>query len=122
MGALHLNGVGPIILEDELLDHVFTVIIAKLRRHEPVLLSWIDEAGQEQRAFIADVTFVRAEFDSAIRSARDRRWLERLMVAVNSNAGLSLSAAIAERNVSRIPTPSAPPRRREPALAAMISI
>jgi hypothetical protein len=104
MGALHLDGVGPIAIDDELLDHVFTVITTKLRRHEPVLLTWIDETGQEQRVFITHITFLRAEFDTAKRTPRDKHWLDRLMVAVNSNAGLSLSAAIADRNSNRIPT------------------
>ena len=117
MGALHLDGVGPLILEDELLDHVFTVIIAKLRRHEPVLMCWTDDAGQEQRVFITQDAFIRAEFDSATRTLRDHHWLERLMVAVNSNAGLSLSAAIADRDGSRIPTQPVPLWKRAPAIA-----
>ncbi len=111
MGALHLDGVGPIILEDELLDHVFTIITTKLRRHEPVLMSWNDEAGQEQRVFITTITFLRAEFDTAVRMPRDKHWLDRLMIAVNSNAGLSLSAAIEDRAGNRIPTEHLPPRR-----------
>jgi len=68
MGALHLEGVGPIVIDDELLDHVFTVITTKLRRHEPVLLSWIDETGQEQRVFLTHITSIRAEFDTAERT------------------------------------------------------
>ena len=110
MGALHLDGVGPIILEDELLDHVFTIITTKLRRHEPILLSWTDEAGQEQRVFLTPITFIRAEFDTAIRAPKDKHWLDLLMIAANSNAGLSLSAAIADRASNRIPTEHAPAR------------
>jgi len=112
MGALHLEGVGPIVIDDELLDHVFTVITTKLRRREPVLLSWADEFCQEQRVFITHITFIRAEFDTAKRTPRDKLWLDRLMVAVNSNAGLSLSAAIADRDKNRIPTEAAPRRER----------
>jgi len=108
MGAMHLDGVGPIVLDDELLDHVFTVVTTKLRRHEPVLLSWTDDAGQEQRVFLTSITFLRAEFDTAERTPRDKRWLDRLMVAANSNAGLSISAAIADRDTLRIPTEHAP--------------
>lgn len=117
MGALHLEGVGPIVIEDELLDHVFTVITSKLRRREPVLLSWNDETGQEQRVFITHITFIRAEFDTTERVPRDRHWLDRLMIAVNSNAGLSLSAAIADRHHERIPTQPLPHRRTAPAVA-----
>ena len=117
MGALHLDGVGPIVIDDELLDHVFTVITTKLRRHEPVLLSWADEVGQEQRVFITHITFLRAEFDSVARSPRDKHWLDRLMIAVNSNAGLSLSAAIADRDTNRIPTEPLPSRPRTPDVA-----
>ena len=112
MGALHLEGVGPIVIDDELLDHVFTVITTKLRRREPVLLSWADEFCQEQRVFITHITFLRAEFDTSMRTPRDKHWLDRLMVAANSNAGLSLSAAIADRNHTRIPTETAPPPQR----------
>ena len=111
MGALHLDGVGPIVVDDELLDHMFTVITTKLRRHEPVLLSWIDETGQEQRVFLTHVTSIRAEFDTAQRAPRDKHVLDRLMVAANSNAGLSLSAAIAERDGDRIPTATMPRSR-----------
>jgi|RhiMethySRZTD1v2_1073278.scaffolds.fasta_scaffold549769_2 hypothetical protein len=117
MGALHLEGVGPIVIDDELLDHVFTVITTKLRRHEPVLLSWIDETGQEQRVFLTHITSIRAEFDTAERTPRDKHWLDRLMVAVNSNAGLSLSAAIADRDTDRIPTEALPPRPRRTGVA-----
>ena len=64
MGSLNLDGVVPILLDDDLLDHVFVVITTKLRRKEPVLLSWSDECGQEHRVFITPITFLRAEFDS----------------------------------------------------------
>ncbi|WP_395245712.1 hypothetical protein ACGGZK_07825 [Agromyces sp. MMS24-K17] len=104
MGALHITGVGPIAIDDELLDHIFTVVIAKLRRKEPVLLSWTDDAGQEQWIFLGDHVSVRAEFDSTVRGPRDRMWLDRLMVAANSNSGLSVSAAIVDRDSRRIPT------------------
>lgn len=112
MGALHINGVCPITIDDDLLDHVFTVMISKLRRREPVLLNWVDDAGQEQRIFISGNVFVRAEFDSTTRSPRDREWLERLMIAANSTAGLSLSAAINDRDGSRIPTEHVSPREQ----------
>ncbi|NUT57702.1 MAG: hypothetical protein HOQ00_02465 [Agromyces sp.] len=108
MGALHIKGVCPIQIDDELLDHIFTVVIAKLRRREPVMLSWVDDAGQEQRAFISEDIIIRAEFDSARRSPRDRVWLERLMIAASSNAGLSVSAAIHDRDGIRIPSEQSP--------------
>ena len=104
MGSLNLDGAVPIMLDDDLLDHVFTVITTKLRRKEPVLLSWIDECGQEQRVFLTPITFIRAEFDSTVRAARDRDLLDRLMIAVNSNSGLSLDAAAIDRLTDHIPT------------------
>ncbi|GGI45617.1 hypothetical protein BCL57_001649 [Agromyces flavus] len=106
MGSLNLDGVVPIMLDDDLLDHVFTVITTKLRRKEPVLLSWSDECGQEQRVFLTPITFIRAEFDSTVRAPRDRHLLDRLMIAVNSNSGLSLDAAVADRLTDHIPTGS----------------
>lgn len=116
MGALHINGVCPILIDDELLDHIFTVVIAKLRRREPVLLSWTDDAGQEQRVFISAQALIRAEFDSPNRNPQDRVWLDRLMIAASSNAGLSVSAAILDRGGTRIPTEHLPPvGRRAPA-------
>ncbi|MFE6255905.1 hypothetical protein [Agromyces sp. NPDC057865] len=119
MGALHIEGVGPIQIDDELLDHIFTVVTSKLRRREPVLLSWTDDADQEQRMFLSEKALIRAEFDSPNRSPRDRAWLERLMVAASSNAGLSVSAAIHDRDRTRIPTEPAagnsPPDRSEAA-------
>ena len=115
MGALHLEGVGAVSVEDDLLDHVFTVMIAKLRRHEPVVLTWSDEYGQEQRVFVTPVTFVRAEFDTGSRAARDKLWLDRLMMAANSQAGLSLTAAVLDREGTRIPTVHLPVPARPPA-------
>ncbi|WP_395242536.1 hypothetical protein ACGGZK_10105 [Agromyces sp. MMS24-K17] len=115
MGALHLEGVGAVSVEDELLDHVFTVMIAKLRRHEPVVLTWSDEYGQEQRVFVTPVTFVRAEFDTGARIARDKVWLDRLMMAANSQGGLSLTSAVLDRAGTRIPTAHLPVASRPPA-------
>ncbi|MFE5671011.1 hypothetical protein ACFQ58_05290 [Agromyces sp. NPDC056523] len=118
MGSLNLDGVVPIMLEDDLLDHVFTVITTKLRRKEPVLLSWSDECGQEQRVFLTPITFIRAEFDSTVRAPRDRHLLDRLMIAVNSNSGLSLDAAIVDRLTDHIPTGSFSTHHHETAESA----
>src|SRR5215207_9057200 len=40
MGTLHLGHEAVVELDDDLLEHVFAVLVAKLRRNEPVLLRW----------------------------------------------------------------------------------
>jgi hypothetical protein len=105
MGILRIDGCADIRMTDGVLDHVFTVLVAKLRRHEPVMFSWLDAEGHEEQLLVNPTCAVRAEFDCAERAPLEHDRLERLMVAANSILGISVDAASAEREAERIPTP-----------------
>lgn len=107
MGTLHIGQEAAVDLDDDLLEHVFAVLVAKLRRTEPMLLSWEDAASKFQQVLIPAGIAVRAEADSRRCEPLDRAWLESLMVAASSNAGLSLDMADLNRHTSAIPTPRA---------------
>jgi hypothetical protein len=103
MGLITIDRLASIEVDDELLDHVFAVLIAKLRRHEPVLLQWYDERGCREQAFVNPTRPLIVVFDSAERSRLDRGRLARLMIAANSTGGICLAAA-AECVEAGIPT------------------
>ena len=103
MGLITIDRLASIEIDDELLDHVFAVVIAKLRRHEPVLLQWYDARGRREQAFVNPTRSLIVEFDSENRSPLDRDRLTRLMIAANSTGGICLAAA-AECAEAGIPT------------------
>lgn len=96
VGTLAIGTIARIELDDDALHHVFTVIVAKLRRREPVLLNWTDQDGLPEFSLVNPTTEVTATYDDQELGALDQKRLERLMVAANSNAGLCLDTA-AER-------------------------
>jgi hypothetical protein len=106
MGTLHLGHEAVVELDDDLLEHVFAVLVAKLRRNEPVLLRWENHDAQLEQILVNASAPLRATFDSQRSDRLDRAWLECLMVAANSNAGICLAAADLNRHTRTIPTPS----------------
>ncbi|MGR0221828.1 DUF7882 family protein [Agromyces sp. ZXT2-6] len=97
MGALLISTIARIELDDDALHHVFSVIVTKLRRREPVLLNWTDEHGMPEFVLVNPTTEVTATYDDHDLGELDPHRLQRLMVQANSNAGLCLDAAM-ERN------------------------
>lgn len=93
MGTLRIGQEVIPDLDDTLLEHVFVVVISKLRRQEPVLLSWRNPSGYAEQALVNASMLVHARYTSLERVPLEREWLERLMVAANSNRGLSLTSA-----------------------------
>jgi hypothetical protein len=103
MGVITIDHLASIEVDDELLDHLFAVVITKLRRREPVLLQWYDGRGRREQAFVIPTRPLVAKFDSENRSPLDRDRLERLMIAANSTGGICLAAA-AECVEAGVPT------------------
>ena len=104
MGTLHIGQEATVDLDDDLLEHVFAVVVAKLRRSETMLLTWADPATRFHQFLIPPGTSVRAEADNQRSEPLDRAWLESLMVAASSNTGLSLDMADLNRHTPVIPT------------------
>ena len=109
MGTLHIGHEASVHLDDELLEHVFAVLVTKLRRHEPVLLEWLDPDGHTEQMLVNTATLVRAEFEGARSDALDHAWLENLIVAANSNGGICLTTAELARSAGAIPMPQQEP-------------
>jgi len=105
MGTLHLAQEAVVELDDELLEHVFAVLVAKLRRNEPVLLRWENSSGQLEQVLVTAAALLRATYDSARTERLDHTWLECLMIAANSNGGICLAEADLTRHTRSIPTP-----------------
>lgn len=93
VGTLMIGTIAGIELEDDALNHAFTVIVAKLRRREPVLLNWTDPEGTPEYVLVNPTTEVTASYDDQQLGELDQQRLQRLMVAANSNAGLCLDTA-----------------------------
>jgi hypothetical protein len=110
MGRLHISHEASVELDDDLLEHVFAVVVAKLRRHESVLLEWDDPDGHTEQVLVNTAALVRAEFASTRPDQLDHAWLESLMLAANSNGGICLSVAALARRAGVIPTRHGDPR------------
>jgi hypothetical protein len=120
MGVLHLGQEAAVNLDDDLLEHVFAVVVAKLRRTEPMLLTWEDSASRFQQFLVPPGTAVRAEAETRRTQPLDRHWLESLMVAASSNTGLSLDMADLNRHTQTIPTPRLRAERSRPRTPATV--
>lgn len=118
MGSLNINGLAQLELDDDLLAHVQAVIVAKLRRREPVLMSWVDCADHARQIWIQASAIVLAEYDGPQPTQLDRNWLERIMVAANSTSGICLHTADLERHTDTIPFQPSTVRRGQPAAVA----
>lgn len=93
MGVLRYGG-ERFEMDDRLLAHLQVVISLKLRRSESFFLSWVAslESGSGRHALWIDtgVPVHMTYFGSRIPSI-NRQWIEELVAAANSSAGLVLS-------------------------------
>ncbi|MGR0219960.1 DUF7882 family protein [Agromyces sp. ZXT2-6] len=94
--ALEVDGWMRIELDDELLAHVALVVFSKLRRNEPLLVSWTDPAGSPAQAWLHPNATIVARHTAGADTTIDRRRAERMMVAANSNWGLRLTTEALE--------------------------
>lgn len=114
--ALEVDGWMRIELDDDLLAHVALVVFSKLRRNEPLLVSWTDPAGSPAQAWLHPHATIVARHTAGADTTIDRRRAERMMVAANSNWGLRLTNQLLESPPAPgEPMPAAP---AEPLVAA----
>ena len=109
--ALEIDGWMRIELDDDLLAHVALVVFSKLRRNEPLLVSWTDSAGSPMQAWVNPSSTIVARHTAGVDITIDRRRAERLMIATNRTWGLRLTQEVLEQAV---PTPASP----EPVMAS----
>ncbi|MEI5583859.1 MULTISPECIES: DUF7882 family protein [unclassified Agromyces] len=103
MGSLTIAGLAVIELDDDLVAHLHAVLVAKLRRGEPVLLEWTDGGEHAQQIWVHPSAGVLATYDLPHPPDLDRRWLDRLMIAANSVSGISIAAADLHRHTRVVP-------------------
>ena len=78
-------------VDDRTLMHLKVVIFAKFRRHESFAFSW-DRGGGGGRSstWLQESVFIRFEFAGDPLTPMNRKWIDDLMVAANSPAGLTI--------------------------------
>lgn len=79
----------PVPVEDRALAHLKSVIVARLRRGESCTFSWHPE-GQDHREtiWIAQYIPLNFVFETAERPRLNRNWIELMVQAAASPAGL----------------------------------
>ncbi|WP_341936165.1 ATP-dependent DNA ligase [Microbacterium sp. LWO14-1.2] len=93
MGRLNYEHEAHADFDDRALTHLQIVIMAKLRRGEPFMFTWINDAregGGRTTAWLhpkADLVF---RFQGSAHPDINRAWIEALTEAANSPAGLRL--------------------------------
>jgi hypothetical protein len=94
MGTLVYDGRSAVVtLEDRTLAHLRLVILAKFRRHESFAFSWAldsSHGGGRGTVWLAPGIPVHFEFSAGQEALINRAWIDLLMEAANSPAGLSL--------------------------------
>ena len=79
--------------EDRVLAHLKVVIATKLRRGESFLFTWeygTDSGSGHSSAWLHPAIPLQFEFADTREPKLNREWLEELLAAANSNAGLRL--------------------------------
>ncbi|MFE5673081.1 hypothetical protein ACFQ58_15900 [Agromyces sp. NPDC056523] len=90
MGSLHLGRLVRIELPDDVLAHVHTVLLAKLRVHEPILLGWTQSDGRHEEVLVNPSMPIVVVYDVDEERRLDRGRLHRLLASANSVGGLQL--------------------------------
>lgn len=95
MGCLIYGARGTRIdIDDRLLAHLQALVVTKLRRGEPFLLSWEEspEAGTGRRSvWVSTNLELTFEFDGTDPIDLDRKLLDDLVLRSSSNQGLDLA-------------------------------
>ena len=94
MGTL-LYGSPPseIPMDDRLLAHLKVVIVNKLRRSEPFLLSWEispDEGSGRRSVWMHESIPLQFRFVGGRAPSLNNTWIEQMMLASMSNEGLRI--------------------------------
>jgi hypothetical protein len=93
---LHYDGV-EIRFDDEVLAHLETVIVNKLRRREGFVLSWRQPTIGRSTVWLDPSIPLRFEYDSEEAPHLERDWVESLMVSANGSGGLVVTDRHGER-------------------------
>lgn len=94
MGTL-LYGSPPseIPMDDRLLAHLKVVIVNKLRRSEPFLLSWevsASDGSGRRSVWMHESIPLQFRFSGSRAPALNHTWIEQMMLASMSNEGLRI--------------------------------
>lgn len=91
MGQLRY-GTPPEVFEfdDRTLAHIEVVVLSKLRRGEGFAISAIDDGGGRSAIWVSPASTIRFDYGVAAHDI-NRAWLEELMEAANSPAGLRIT-------------------------------
>ncbi len=98
MGVFRYGVAPAITIEDRVLKHLQAVMVAKLRRRESFAFNWDQEPGVGEdllhedathgSIWISDSSSLYFQYDGPSSGTLNRAWLEDLMQAANTNAGL----------------------------------
>lgn len=111
MGMIYYDDQEPVVVDDELLEHLAAIITLRFRRNESVVLSWGgsgDARSQRSTFWLTPAVPSRFVFDSPSPVGLHRAVLNHLMSEAGSNAGIVLEdlqhlpaiAAVSERVTS----------------------
>ncbi|MFC7430872.1 MULTISPECIES: RNA polymerase subunit sigma [unclassified Agrococcus] len=97
MGTLHYGiADAGIRIDDETLAHLAAVMVAKLRRHEPFLLTCRSESSREA-IWLHGASTVRFSYDEPAPTTLDKARLEAMVKESNRPTGLVLEDALVAR-------------------------
>ena len=92
MGTMHYgNDEVGIAIDDETLAHVAAVVVAKLRRREPFLLTTVSAGGRES-VWIHDASTLRWTYGAAANPQLDKERLEAMVRDTNRPTGLTVES------------------------------
>ena len=96
MGILNYAG-QQFEIEDRLLAHLKIVIVQKLRRREAFLLSWpnaTSEGGGRNSLWLSETMPLHFRFHGSRPPKLNRQWIEAMIAATHTMAGLILGDLI----------------------------
>lgn len=90
MGTMHYGSdEAGITIDDDTLAHVVAVVVAKLRRREPFLLTTVTSAGREA-VWLHESSTLRWAYETTEAIALDTRRLEDMVRETNRPSGLAV--------------------------------
>ncbi|WP_449278436.1 DUF7882 family protein [Leucobacter sp. GX24907] len=87
MGHLHYGGSESFALDDRLLTHLRTVILAKLHLEESLTLTW-EEGDHRRSIWLHSSIPLHFEFGAEATADLNHQWVEYLLRQANSQAGV----------------------------------
>ena len=101
MGHLQIgDSARPIEFDDRLLAHLRVVIFSKFRRHESFPFSWdhgLEKGSGRSSVWLTESIPIRFVFSGGKAPALNRTWLEDLLAASSTAAGLQITKEPEER-------------------------